>query len=122
MRALLFLLIASPAFADGELDAHSTPLIAYQPAVVSVITPAVATTRVAPVYPHFALRMHIEGACHATITVPVEGESEVHINSCPKALTEAATEALQQWVWTPAIVDGSASESKLDVSLRFDVP
>jgi TonB family protein len=73
-----------------------------------------------PVYPPAAMANYITGDVKAEVVVKASGRvGEVKVISGPKALREAAVEALKQYEYAPATQGGRAVESKADVVVKF---
>ena len=74
-------------------------------------------TRVAPVYPEIAKRMHISGEVKIAATVAPDGSvSATKAVSGNKMLSGAAEEAVHKWKFVAA-----AEESTVEVSINFDL-
>lgn len=73
-----------------------------------------------PVYPPDAMRSYITGDVKAEVTVLSSGHvGEVRVISGPKALRDAAVEALKQYQYSPATQGGNAVESKTTEVVKF---
>jgi len=73
-----------------------------------------------PVYPPDAMRSYITGDVKAEVVVKASGRvGEVKVISGPKALREAAVEALRQYEYAPATQGGKAVESKAEAVVKF---
>ena len=72
-------------------------------------------SRVAPVYPEIAKRMHISGAVKLEATVDAQGKvTDVKALSGNRMLSAAAEEAVRQWKFAPG-----ASDSNVNVEVDF---
>jgi TonB family protein len=73
-----------------------------------------------PVYPPDAMRDYITGDVKAEVTVEPSGHvGKVNVLSGPKALRDAAVEALKQYEYSPATQGGKAIESKTTEVVKF---
>ena len=74
-------------------------------------------SRVAPVYPEIAKRMHIGGAVKLEATVDANGKvTDVKAVSGNHMLAVAAEDAVRQWKFAPG-----TSDSNVDVEVNFSV-
>jgi periplasmic protein TonB len=82
--------------------------------------PAKLLKSINPVYPPDAMRSYITGDVKAEVTVLASGHvGEVRVMSGPKALRDAAVEALKQYQYSPATQGGKAVESKTTEVVKF---
>jgi TonB family protein len=73
-----------------------------------------------PVYPPDAMRSYITGDVKAEVTVEANGHvSKVSVLSGPKALRDAAVEALKQYEYAPATQAGKSVPSKTTEIVKF---
>jgi TonB family protein len=73
-----------------------------------------------PLYPTLAKTQHIEGAVRVDALVDESGRvSLVKIVSGPTLLQQAALDAIRQWKYQPATLDGKAVPMHLTVTLQF---
>jgi TonB family protein len=73
-----------------------------------------------PVYPPDAMRSYITGDIKAEVTVLPSGHvADVKVVSGPKALREAAVDALKQYQYSPATQGGKPVESKTTEVVKF---
>jgi TonB family protein len=73
-----------------------------------------------PVYPPDAMRSYITGDVKAEVIVEASGRvSKVSVISGPKALREAAVEALKQYQYAPATQGGKPIEGKTTEVVKF---
>ena len=73
-----------------------------------------------PVYPPDAMRSYITGDVRVEATVEADGSvGEVRVISGPKALRDAAVEALKRYQYAPATQGGKAVASKVTVTVKF---
>jgi TonB family protein len=72
----------------------------------------------APIYPSLARTMRIEGTVRFTATIRKDGTVDnVQLISGHKMLIQAATAAVKQWIYKPAVLNGKP----VDVTTRIDV-
>jgi periplasmic protein TonB len=75
---------------------------------------------VPPVYPQLAKTQHIAGAVLIDALIDVNGRvSSMKVVSGPVLLHQAAMEALRQWKYQAATLDGSAVPMHLTVTIQF---
>jgi TonB family protein len=72
------------------------------------------------VYPPFAKQSNVQGKVVVTATVDAKGDV-VNANavSGPPFLRQAATDAVKQWKYSPALIDGRPASAQVTVSLDF---
>ena len=74
-------------------------------------------SRVAPVYPEIAKRLHVTGVVKLEVTVDAEGKvTDVKTVSGNHSLAVAAEDAVHKWKFVPA-----AAETKESVEVKFDM-
>jgi TonB family protein len=74
-------------------------------------------TRVAPVYPEIAKRLHVEGVVKIEVTVDSEGKVlEVKTLSGSHTLSVAAEDAVRKWKFAPG-----SGEEKVSVDVNFSL-
>lgn len=78
---------------------------------------------VAPVMPREAIERGIEGDVHVVLLVDAAGRiAEVKVLQSPHVmLSEATVKAMQQWVFSPLIVDGSPRAFKVRQTYAFRI-
>jgi periplasmic protein TonB len=73
-----------------------------------------------PLYPALAKTQHIEGAVRVGALVDENGRvSSMKVVSGPTLLQQAAMDAVRQWKYQPATLDGKAVPMHLTVTLQF---
>ena len=73
-----------------------------------------------PVYPMLAKNQHVEGNVRVDALVDATGRiSSMHIVSGPTLLHQAAMDALRQWKYQPATLDGKAVPMHLTMTIQF---
>ena len=100
-----------------------SPARALPQAPVSKLIPAHLTSRVAPEYPLLLRRFGKEGTVNLRLNIGPHGDVEqVEMISGSQEFLSAATNAVKQWRYEPAILDGRPVASTVEVSLRFSLP
>lgn len=93
------------------------------PELVAPDTPVIAAKLVrgaSPVYPPDAMLNYITGDVKAELVVEADGRvGEVRVISGPKALRDAAVEALKKYEYAPATQGGRAVASKTTAMVKF---
>ena len=90
------------------------------PAEAESMTPARLLNSVQPVYPALAMRAEIEGDVVLQITISTTGGvAGLKVLSGPQELRSAATAAVQQWKYEPAVLRGRPAESTGTVTVKF---
>jgi protein TonB len=124
------LVIAAAAFGmwrHGEMPAMARAAVsADEPAAASLAVkkataslPAVLRT-VAPIYPELARRSGTYGDVRLQLTVSPAGKvTDIRVLDGAAILRQAATNAVSQWQYRPATLDGRAVESTVDVAVKF---
>lgn len=75
------------------------------------------------VYPAAAKKSRIQGPVVLDLTVGTDGKvKNVHVVSGNTWLTGAAADAVKQWLYKPAIVDGNPVESSVRAVVEFQLP
>jgi TonB family protein len=76
--------------------------------------------RVEPIYPPKAAAEKIEGIVAMQVVVGKDGRVHtIKVLSGPKALEDAAVDAVKLWRYEPALVDGKVAESRQYIQLTF---
>jgi protein TonB len=84
------------------------------------ITPPKLLTRVAPVYPQFAVEGRVEGVVILETVVDPEGRVEdVRVLRSIPLLDQAAMDAVKQWRYAPVLVNGQPVACVLTVTVTF---
>jgi protein TonB len=80
----------------------------------------VKTTHVAPVYPVVARQAHIEGVVILEAVLDDQGRVEsVRVLRSISLLDQAAVDAVRQWRFTPALLNGQAVPVVMTVTVNF---
>jgi protein TonB len=90
---------------------------------VQISSPAMdlmALTKVAPVYPQAAKDQGFEGSVIMMAVIDEEGKvKSLDILSGPEIFREAALKAVNQWTYTPYMVNGKAVKMSAPVAINF---
>jgi len=103
------------AVANNQPAAPAAPL-----AVGGDVKQAKLISSVQPAYPAMAKAQHISGAVNIDALIDADGRvTTMKVISGPTLLQEAAKDALKQWKYQPAMLDGKAVPMHLTVTLQF---
>jgi len=84
------------------------------------VKPAKLVNSVAPVYPTLAKNQHVSGNVQVDALIDANGRvTTMKIVSGPTLLHQAAKDALKQWKYQPATLDGKAVPMHLTVTIQF---
>lgn len=84
------------------------------------VKPAQLIKSVAPVYPQVAKTQHITGNVTIDCLIDANGNvADLKALSGPPLLHRAATDAVKQWKYKPAILDGQPTSMHLTVTVQF---
>ena len=112
--------------ASGNFPAlGSTPaaLPAFGGNVSQGLTQAVLIKKVEPDYPALALKQKIAGSVTLEATVADTGNvRSVSVVSGPAQLAQAAQDAVRQWKYRPAVLDGKTVETQKQITIVFKLP
>jgi TonB family protein len=79
--------------------------------------------RIEPEYPETARKQNVQGAVVLNLQIGADGSVEdVHAQSGPPLLTQAAIDAVKQWKFQPHMVDGHAVRTRTTTTLTFILP
>jgi periplasmic protein TonB len=77
---------------------------------------------VAPVYPDLAVKARVQGPVILECQIDVRGRvAEVKVLRGNPLLTDAAVEAVRQWVYTPTLLNGVPVPVLMSVTVTFDL-
>jgi protein TonB len=86
------------------------------------IKPPALVYRVQPVYPDFAVQAHIEGTVILEAIVDEEGKVDsVRVLRSVGVLDRAAIAAVEQWRYSPLLLNGRRERFVLTVTLSFNL-
>jgi TonB family protein len=75
---------------------------------------------VTPVYPAEAKQNRIQGAVELEIMIDKEGRvSQLTVTSGPTELVQSATDAVQQWVYKPTLLNGEPVAVLTTVTVNY---
>jgi TonB family protein len=98
-----------------EPTAPAAPL-----AVGGVVSPAKMISSVPPVYSSLARTQHVSGDVKIDALIDANGRvTSMKVISGPTLLHQSATDALRQWKYKPATLDGKPVPMHLTVTLQF---
>lgn len=105
------------------LVSTSTPFVPAPAATVeSKLTPLRLVSSTRPLYPPMARRQRVQGEVLLHVLVDQAGKvQEMRVLSGPPALHDAAREALQQWKYEPAMLNGKPVAMHTTVSIKFQL-
>jgi protein TonB len=76
--------------------------------------------RVTPVYPPVAMSQHIQGIVRFTATIGKDGTVQnLQLISGNRALVQAATDAVKQWLYRPTLLNGEPVEIVTQIDVNF---
>ena len=126
--------IAAPTISDGDatasLGAGLSEPASGQPAAPEAplavggdVRPAKLINSVSPAYPALAKTEHVVGDVKIDALIDATGRvTTMKVLSGPALLQRAAMEALRQWKYQPASLDGKPVPMHLTVTLQFRMP
>jgi protein TonB len=86
----------------------------------SDLVPAALISRVNPAYPYMARQLGISGLVMMSVTIGKEGSvSSVRVTAGAMQLRQAAVDAVKQWRYKPAMLNGQPIESSAEVKVNF---
>jgi TonB family protein len=124
----------APSISSGNSDANASGLDSglssgngKQPAAPEMPLPiggdvksAKLINSVSPVYPAMAKNQHVSGDVRVDALIDANGRvTTMKVISGPTLLQQAAMDALRQWKYQPAALDGKAVPMHLTVTLQF---
>jgi periplasmic protein TonB len=110
---------STPAGADPFASAHHNAPAAPLP-VGGDVKPAELIKSVPPEYPSIAKGQHVSGKVTLDALVDVSGNvASLKVVSGPSLLHRAALDAVKQWKYKPAVLDGEPTASHLSVTVEF---
>ena len=84
------------------------------------VTPARMITSVPPIYPALAKSQHVAGSVRVDALVDANGRvTTMKVVSGPSLLHQAAMDALRQWKYQPATLNGKSVPMHLAVTIQF---
>jgi protein TonB len=112
------------ALNGGLVDGGKQPSAPAAPlAVGGDVKQAKLINSVSPVYPAMAKSQHISGNVLVDALIDANGKvTTMKVVSGPALLHQAAMDALKQWKYQPAMLDGKPVPMHLSVTLQFRLP
>ena len=78
--------------------------------------------RIDAVYPPMARQARVSGVVRIQATIAANGKvKKVEVLSGPPLLRQAAIDAVQKWVYSPSLLNGSPVEASTDVDVNFNL-
>jgi TonB family protein len=103
---------------SGAVSSHTAPAAPLP--IGGDVTPAKLIKSVPPEYPAIAKSQHVSGRVQIDALIDASGNvASVKIISGPILLHRAALDAVKQWKYTPAQLDGQATSMHLTVNVEF---
>ena len=76
--------------------------------------------KVSPAYPALARSLRIEGTVRFTATIRNDGAVQnVQLVSGHKMLIQSASDAVKQWIYRPAVLNGKPVEVTTQIDVKF---
>jgi protein TonB len=108
------------AAADANVANLSRVKVALPVPPASELVPAALVSRTAPVYPALARQLGISGTVVINLTIGANGSvTAVRITDGPMQLRAAAADAVRQWRYKPATLNGKPVDSSAQVQVNF---
>lgn len=108
------------ALNDAAVSSISKLPVALPARPKSELVPATVISRTTPVYPAIARQMGSYGAVLMNVTISPQGSvTAVRVISGATQLRQAAINAVRQWRYKPAMLNGQPAESTADVQINF---
>ena len=118
--------VAMVSTPDASLDgilAGQQRLPRLSPSVSEGVSPLVLEHKVMPAYPHDARMLRLEGAVVMHATVTDKGRvSDLKVVSGNPVLARAALDAVRQWRYRPAELNGKPTNIGTDITISFKLP
>lgn len=105
---------------DASINNLSRVRVAVPAAPKSDLVPASLVSRVNPVYPPFARQLGVSGTVIMEVRIEKDGSvGTVRVTAGAMQLRQAAIEAVKQWKYKPASLNGAPIESTAEVKVNF---
>jgi TonB family protein len=117
-------LVGADIKAAGSAQAQSQRRIGWEKAAVESrnprVAPAQAFRKYDPVYPQDAIQQKIESIVILEVTVDADGGvTDVRVIKGHPLFDDAAVQAVRQWSYYPAVLNGKARQSRSTVTVVF---
>jgi TonB family protein len=116
----LTIAISAPVVApDANLGANGSGVFISGPNVYNTNVPVLLSKR-SPVYPPEAKLQRIQGAVKFTAMIGADGfVHDLATVSGDPLLVQAASDAVKQWQYRPALLNGEPVEAKTEITVNF---
>lgn len=115
--------LANAGIPQQLVPAEAQPMPQFGAAVSQGLVEAALVRKVSPTYPQQARVQRIAGSVVLDATIAANGSvHKVKVISGPPILASAASDALREWRYTPALLNGKAIESQQRVTVVFTLP
>ena len=102
--------------------AAAPPASAERVAVGGKLQSAMLLKKVAPIYPQLARTMRIQGVVRFQAVIGKNGQvKDLKVISGPRALEQAAADAVRKWVYRPTMLDGRPVEVSTQIDINFEL-
>jgi TonB family protein len=108
---------------SGALSALAKPADSSKPSMLaqSNLEPVQVLRRVAPIYPPMAKQRRLSGVLVVQATVGKDGKlTNLELVSGPPLFRDAAFDAVRQWQFKPAMLNGQPIEQSTTIKLQFN--
>ena len=96
------------------------PVVVSTAVATRVVPNGTVVSRVAPVYPPIAKEAHVQGIVTLKVLIAKDGTvKEVSVVSGPAMLTQAAADAVKQWIYQPTLLNGQPVETLTNAEVNF---
>jgi TonB family protein len=107
----------------ANLVSTSTPRPELEVRVSEGVTQANLIHKVAPVYPQAALAKRIGGSVVLDASITTDGTvGEIKLMRGDPVLAKAATSAIRQWRYSPALLNGAPTPVQKEITIIFKLP
>ena len=114
---------ASTGEALAKLASTPTKLPASEISVSQGVSEATLVRKVQPIYPAEVRSRRIEGSVVLELTIGEDGSArDLKVVSGPVVLVRAATEAVRQWRYRPALLNGKPTAVQKQITVIFKAP
>jgi len=116
-------MVSSPGESLHGIFADQTLLPSLSPPLSQGVVPLALERQVMPSYPSNARMLRLEGKVLLRAVVSGEGKiTQVKTVSGHPILAKAATDAVRQWRYRPALLNGVPTPIETDITLNFKLP
>jgi protein TonB len=114
--------LAIASGASGTLSALARPLSTATPSMIaqSNLVPIQLIRKIDPIYPVVARVRRLSGSVVIHFTVGKDGKvKNPQFKGGPPIFMNAAFDAVKQWQYKPAMLNGQTIEQQTDITLKF---